>query len=234
VATSGELSEVVADSFCLPKATAANCYRDLRENGMVPIAGRGPNSSAPVTPLTAAKLLIGMAGARYDREPAHKIVREFDSVVSTEAEYRAYFMKDGAETDARFRLDGLSLGALGNLPSGHTFLDGLAALIDASVAGCLPFKPSGLANHLNLVRIDVDIVSAPRRSASIWISYRREHSSDMTNCRVDYGEPRKNYSSREEMVLDISKCDFTITRKFMQKTIINIADLIRGAPLSNG
>lgn len=224
----------MARSFCLPKATAANCYRDLRENGMVPIAGRGPNSSAPVTPLTAAKLLIGMAGARYDREPAHKIVSAFDAVVSTQAEYRAHFMMEGAETDARFRLDGVSLGVLGDLAAGHTFLEGLAALIESSVAQCLPFKPSGLANHLNLVRIDVDITSAPWRSASIWISHMEERSSKQTTCRVDYSEPRKAYSSPEEMVLDISRCDFTITRKFMQKTIINIAELIKGEPLSNG
>lgn len=88
--------------------------RWLREDGLLSQKGRG-RGAAQATPLDAARLLIAlMVGGKISNAP--QVVRDFGQLVQSEP-------LPGAG-DEKFNLENLC-----GLPDGHTFEEGLAALI---------------------------------------------------------------------------------------------------------
>src|SRR5690606_29464750 len=76
MATPGELIKAVADVLHVPEVTISSYYRSLREAGLVTKGGRG-RSAAKMTAADAAHLLIAVGGARFERETADSVVRDY-------------------------------------------------------------------------------------------------------------------------------------------------------------
>lgn len=227
---------MIAQLFGLPEITVKNCYRTLRESGLVPIAGRGPKSSAPMTSETAAKLLIGICGSRYERESADKILGEFSHLVAVSGRFKAYYMREDAETDARYRFAEKSVPLLEELGERHTFLEGLTALIESAVLGHLPFRRKTGAGwrHANDVTVTITIDTSPTLHATVDIILRGKGDGSYATCAVEYDDERREDLTHEELLSVYDEIDLTSTRTFRHPTIIAVAGLIRGEAVADG
>lgn len=75
--TSGRMIEIVADALILPTATVTSYHRQLQQERLVTIGGRG-RSAAQTTPADVAKLLITMMGSEKLEE-----ARDICELIST-------------------------------------------------------------------------------------------------------------------------------------------------------
>lgn len=229
MATSGDLTKLLSSMFNLPEVTVANCYRSLREAGLVPVSGRGPKSSAPVTAETCAKLLIGLCGARYEKEPADRILENYGGVIAYQG---SWFKPDGDYSNpdgegARFQLEPGIFPKLCSLEEGHTVLEALTAIIETAQRGEFDFTRRGRSPWSHDTSIQVEFLGAPVTGASISITVMEKGSAGARWVSdVDYGRVDNVRKSSDERLAAIEQIDFELRRKFTQRTIIAIANLL--------
>lgn len=118
MASPGELVKVIALAVDMPEAAVTNIDRQLAIAGLRSKGGRGI-SAARVTPRDAASLLTAILAGGPSKEAATSVRRY--------QETRAHL---GAAEPAPY--DGLGFIELQTLPVAHSFIDALAALIEAS------------------------------------------------------------------------------------------------------
>jgi|UPI000564B47E hypothetical protein len=230
MATSGELTKLLAANFNLPEITVSNCYRALREAGCVPVAGRGPKSSAPVTAETCAKLLIGLCGARYEKEPADRILENYGGVVSYDG---AWFTPDGDNSNpdgrgGRFQLQPGKFQQLCDLDEGHTFLQGLTAVIETAQRGEFDFTLRGASPVSHTTYIGIEFWGAPTTGATIEVMISTRGGLDRYSSDVSYGRIDHVRKPHQEKMDLLNSIDFELRRRFRQRTIIALADLLNG------
>lgn len=132
VASPRELVELIATVTGTPVSTVSTHDRNLVVAGLRSKAGRG-TSAAKVTPRDGAVNLVAIMAA-----PAAK-----DSVVyvhrfmETRADLGGHLRLDGAREEKRSGYAGCGVEALEQLPEDHSFVDAVAALIEAAGHGQL-------------------------------------------------------------------------------------------------
>jgi hypothetical protein len=120
MSTPGELVKVTATVLGLPAAYVASTYRVLRQAGLVTKGGRGP-SAAKMTARDAAILLGGILGTG-------QIIKAANAV----DQFLKRIPHNPPTPFKRLKIAGLS-----DLPTDHSFIDALAAIISVAAEGRL-------------------------------------------------------------------------------------------------
>src|SRR5664280_2756428 len=77
VATSTELSNIVADALCVTRESAYLHLKTIRKHGMISFKGYGRGAAA-MTPLDAAHLVIAVAGSTFAKDSMASLTRFCD------------------------------------------------------------------------------------------------------------------------------------------------------------
>jgi hypothetical protein len=239
MATSGELIETVADILGISKATVTTYYRSLREAGLVAKSGRGP-SAAQMAARDAALLLVAAGGSRFEKEPAEKIVRDFDRVRSFSNACRtqgrstdgSQFQGDWIEGDGAWNMGGFEVPQLQTLPTRHRVADALTALIEAMAPNAFLEAASKLGPGYCSHRISVSFFG-PVPGASIELDI---YGSDNSFFHEEVGyqlvdlidsKPRDRDQSDRNVCRKYGAGDLTIIRQFTNDTLFAVANLLK-------
>src|SRR5271155_3883096 len=120
VASPGELVCKVSDLLGISEPTIVQHDRNLVVAGLRSKSGRG-TSAARVTPRDAARLLVAVLGSHHVKDSVQTVRRY------SETRLHKTLSQGYADTH---------VAALMNLQPGHSFVDGLEALIAAAAEGC--------------------------------------------------------------------------------------------------
>ena len=121
----GEMVRTISNVLAMPEPTSTQVDRALSVAGLRTKAGRG-KSAAKVTPADAARLVVAIAGGGLPSSgPLTDAARVVKAYEATRAEAPR---NDFGPTD---------IPALVNLPSNHSIVDAIAALIEAAADGSL-------------------------------------------------------------------------------------------------
>lgn len=137
MATSGDLAMGIAAVTGMRVVTVHTQYRRLREAGLIPKAGRGPQSSIRMTSAIAATLLTAVLGRFLETDTAADAVMQFRNVTSSYGIYIGDIVTDKpeheevADGDGIFRFGIIDVPILEALPPGHTVEDAVRALIES-------------------------------------------------------------------------------------------------------
>jgi hypothetical protein len=221
MATPGQLVECIATALDLPKPTVALYDRLLSESGYRSKAGRG-RGSAHVTAEDAANLLIAIVGSPPTGPSvltAVATVEQFaelkctgGSVGERLAEVTRRLMQEGSEEDGQVATQAVGhpkmkdIPGFGGLRRGHSFREGLTALIES------------VRDH-GLLEKPLDGKSA---SASVFMRGPRLRAN--INIRHHIGDAGASYEMRREQ--KGVRTDLTWQRGFTHWTIQKVADLL--------
>jgi hypothetical protein len=238
MATSGELINAAAYVTGMPETTVASWFRSLREDGIVSKSGRGP-SAAKMKFSDGAAILTAILGSRFEREPASKIVADFERVKASGSTFFSYSQKtkrgmqtasDPLDRDGRWYLDGLSVPSLQSLAVGHSFLDAMAGFLSAAAKGELLYSPTRqpLLHSLEIV------VFGPVPRAFIEVQLFTEDSFFLKE--EQHYSLENEYNLSGQAFLDFKKKtlkeyphgDIEIRRKISGVTVTSVAKIIAG------
>ncbi|MFH3481643.1 hypothetical protein [Xanthobacter variabilis] len=244
MATSGDLIKAVAEVLGIPEATATTYYRSLREGGLVTKGGRGP-SAARMTSRDAAHLLIAVGGARFEKDSAEKIVRDFARVEAFDSARRMAVASednerwnnaDWIEGDGTWIFEGFVIPEMQSLPYRHHFVDALVAVIEAAMAGTLKNATRSILPLADCSHGIEICFYGPEPHASISIDF---HTTGSESGDFRYSETVEyqlsdqidkninNYVSvNEKMRTEYCAGDLEIKRSFTWRTIYKVADTI--------
>lgn len=122
MARPGQLAEAIAEVLDLEPQTVRHRARMLRDAGLMAME-RGGRGKGSMTPRDAVHLLLAAAGASKVKDSATPV-----------EQHGACLSKEGAWV---LPFDGEGLPELSALSAGHTFADGLEALVDAALNGTI-------------------------------------------------------------------------------------------------
>ncbi|MBB4123274.1 hypothetical protein [Martelella radicis] len=141
--TSGYLVQEVADVLGVPETVVATYYRRLREEGLVPKAGRGPKSAIAMTPRIAALLLTTIGGRMLENGSVGDVARTYSALKATESTRitRTTFLEgedqqhkdSAARGSGEFEFEGVGIPSLDALGPGHSFVQAIEAIIEAEL-----------------------------------------------------------------------------------------------------
>lgn len=213
MATPGELITAIANILGIPEVTVASYYRSLREGGLVTKGGRG--LSAPkMTTRDAVHLLLACGGARFERESAASVVRDYIKLRAAHSARWRGEVEGWLENDEGvWILPMIQIPQLQALPPHHTFDDAFTALIEAFIAEEEAFK------KLHLIEV---VFSGPKPASRIRIDF-------VGTSELPPQEEETQYLLPENSEPYNRPGDLSITRSVTGKTIHAIADLLRGA-----
>lgn len=123
MATPSDLVKAVSMSTGVPTATVVDLDRRLVKAGLRSVGGRGP-SAAKVTPLDAARLITAVL-ASPQANAAPEAVQNYQETRPDKSRSSPKLFAHRA------------LGDLANLPARHSFVEGLAAIIQSAATGAL-------------------------------------------------------------------------------------------------
>jgi hypothetical protein len=126
MATPGELCNKTAELLGLQPNTTSIAWRALREDSRVTTGGRG-KSAAHCVPSDAANLLIATIG-KLPLKSYLKSWEQFSRLTCAEAAETLLELDQGAMNP---------IGEIGALKAGHSFQEGLTALITSAMSGSL-------------------------------------------------------------------------------------------------
>jgi len=168
VATPGELCNRTAELLGFQPNTTATAWRALREESRVTTGGRG-RSAAHCVPSDAANLLIATIG----KLPLKSYLKSWER-------YSSLTERGDAVRPRSKRLELMSLtNEIGALKAGHTFQEGLTALIASAMSGSLQkffrdaMDPDGV---VRLGFVEVKFIG-PYPQTTINIHKNNEHTS---------------------------------------------------------
>lgn len=218
-------------------------YRSLRDARLVTKAGRGP-SAAKMTPMDASRTLIAIGGSRFEREPAAKIVSDFEKVQSDHSSRRkatitplepgrvVFGDDDPVEGEGRWHLDGFALPILQALPSRHSFADALVAFIETFMSG--NFEEGIEAAHPGrrvLCNVNFNLYGPEPRadiSVEIWVENTFRYSEDIGYFLAEQID--KNASNcaevEEALAREYGEMDLEIRRRFGLRTLEAVAEIL--------
>jgi hypothetical protein len=228
MASPGQLVHVLAAALGIPEATLAQHDRNLRNEGLRSVRGRGwaaPN----VTARDLAQLIIAILGSAQ--------VKDSDASVRRYAATRAYAPRSSENLFARLGIDELAA-----LPREHSFIDVLEALIVAASTGSLA---KSLARQAKKHKSDMEAVAplievaalTPGTSGEIRIAGLRKDAT----ASVTYAQPtpwdkpggrmpgKRAIEAWEERVKKRRvETDLEQSRRISQKTIVRAAAILSG------
>lgn len=177
MATPGELCNRTAELLGFQPSTTANAWRALREGSHVTTGGRG-RSAAHCVPSDAANLLIATIG----KLPLKSYLKSWERYSNLTE--RGESVRPRGK---RFELSSVT-SEIGALNGGHTFQQGLTALIESAMSGSLQkffhdaLDPDGIVG-LGFVQVKF---MGPYPQASINIHKNNENTS--VGLLLDYSD----------------------------------------------
>lgn len=209
----GGLVEIIAALLGIEPRTVAQFDRQLAENGLRTSGGRG-RSAAQVTSVDAANLLIAILGA----PPAAPAIKQAVETWKTYAELPALNSRGHPRT---FPAESLFLSSMAELPPGHSFRDGLAALIDS-----IRFGEYRSLCEIGKKQAFLDVTIAWRyRRPTAGISVNGFHGETE---RVVYEEKERPPGSKRKVKKggQIGFFDMTQSRSISRHTLVPLAELL--------
>jgi len=211
----------VAQVTGVPEATITTYYRSLREAGLVRKAGRGPAASARPTARDAARLLVAVGGARFEKQPADRIVEEYAQAVAVGG---AVSWEDGS-TETLTGTWSLGGGALSfdvapllRLPPHHSIDDAITGLITAAIRQSFSRAIRAAIGDMRPKMVLQVRLYGPTPRAIVDIRLTARRGSEWIN----FGEDMSYIGP-----MSAERGDLTITRSFSNETIFAVADLLR-------
>lgn len=205
MATPGDLVCATAAALGLPEATVSVHDRNLAIAGLRKKGGRG-NSAAKMGARDAANLLTAVMASDHVKDSADTVSRYERALASK-------------NLGRKFRLSKLGISEFSALPPGHSFLNGLAALIEAAISGSLQRKAQENGVDLSDIRIKVE-VETPRVCGRIIIL-----GLTPTTPKMELYDPRGGGTGSES---NQAIGDLEQLRRVSAKAIFKIADVLAG------
>jgi hypothetical protein len=139
--TPGELVQVMGKVLGIPEATVAVHDRYLRAAGLRSKAGRG-RGAARVTARDAARLLTAILGSGEVRHAVHSVKRYSETCPQRWASTKKLFSKIG-------------IAELAALPTDHSFVDALEAMLGSAATGSLAAWLTAEAKRARRARVRI-------------------------------------------------------------------------------
>jgi len=225
VAKPGELAELIAEVFGAELPTVRQQARELRDHEFM-AKEKGGRGAGSMTARDAAHLVVAAAGTKSVRDSV-KVIHRPGQFISRAGKWKLAF---------------LPLPELTALPSNHTLIDAVEALIEAGVSGSLQDAANAIeGTEVDLIndlapdtQIEVTLIG-PMPSAAIKIGLltRGDEGQPIEDddCqelhRYSGRESKGNLSgidiaTREELDIDL-RSEF----RFTHRTIMRIAQLLK-------
>jgi hypothetical protein len=220
--TPGELCTKTAELLGVEPNATAIAWRTLREHGQVTTGGRG-RSAAHCVPTDAANLLIATIG----KLPLKSVFKS----------WQRYATLKGREGGAINLMKEVSTPPeLASLKQGHTFSEGMTALVTSATSGTLQkFMQHGLESDHDLPIPTVGFVrirfSAPLPQASI--NLHKNNHKRMMGLSLEYTDIPAEVSEiiewAEEPRSPDESGDLTHIMQITGNTIFSLGELLRGS-----
>jgi hypothetical protein len=223
VATPGELCNRTAELLGVEPNATAIAWRTLRENSIVTTGGRG-RSAAHCVPADAANLLIATIG----KLPLKSVFKS----------WQRYSTLKGRENPTISLMEKVSITPeLESLKGGHTFSEGMTALVASATSGTLQkFLLEGLkskhdlavafASHSVRVRFTAPLPQA-------FINVHKNNHERAVGLRLDYTDIPAEVSEimewSEKPRLPDESGDLTHLLEITGNTILSLGELLRGS-----
>ena len=230
MATPGQVTKLIADSFAVPHKTITKIDRALVEAGFRRTGGRGPGSMH-FTPIEVAKLLTAIAAApvagAFVKSSAVSCMNYFDLPL--------HHMENGDDAAPWFGGD-CPIPQLAALPVRHTFGEALIALIESAIAGDLqPILVKKLSTDIRIRCPETISVQywAPFPQCRINVTL---HENNTNNRRFEQGIyseiPPDSIHQIDEWSEGLrhkygSSGDLNQIRSFTAGTIVKVGELLR-------
>src|SRR5882672_7266353 len=232
------LMDRVAEVTGMNRSTIENIYDGLRKTGEIPKGVRG-RYGVQVTTQMAARLLIAMCGSEHVKD-ASDAVRRYSGLSTTHVQLfdSADRLPSAVSNRLPFAVEGMPIPIandswtkasrgfprLGKLPSGHSFVEALEALIESYIDADSPDA---------IVKISLQ---GPYPWAGVKISLHQEETKRTSSVLISYNDEGDETGPGELAEIDLTKArqrrrfvelgrDMQITSTISQNTLKALGEL---------
>ena len=209
MATPGQLVEALHLATGIPLATIVDLDRKLVKGGLRTIGGRGFNA-AQMTPLDAARLITALLASAHAN-------------AAVEAVHRYALTRCDRDRSSEDQFAATTLAELTSLPTNHSFVDALAALIATAATGSL----EKIINDADAPQPHIEIYAFTRATRGrIRISGLPKGltaSMEYVAHPVDAKKKPRGSAADEQGAGDLEQ-----SRRVTERTILPIAKLLAG------
>lgn len=228
MARPSDVVRVISQSLVIPEPTVTLHSRNLKEAGLRVVSQRGRGAGS-MGSRDAAHLLLAAAGATHPKDSIAPVMRQ-GRMISRAGTWKLPF---------------LTVPEMEALSPDHTLAEAVAALIDSGVSGSLARAASAAyGGEVDLawdrdtgLAIGVALIG-PIPSARITIALLEQDDEGVTTESASdrevhlynhyAGDGGGNLSSVDQPTLDEANSDLHTERTFTHRSIMRVADLLRG------